>query len=1005
MAERHKTAQNIPLLQPDLMNNWCSARALKGRSELTGSHKVANDLGINLHRSVINQTAAYMKAKDRAPASYTSSAYGTAESSSIRPSDSASNGPYERHSRKKQSESAKLDGSSDVISMPQKDKHIVYQVLSDAEIEDLKRAYKEFELSFCQTSYQPHGYAAASRALERVLLLQMASRSGQSVLDVGGNYYTAFKNDETKVYTITPVLDGRDASRYVERTIGMNAHLSADEKTAITITELVSYKRAEKVSSQQFDSAIFVHSVYDIKFDEMATIMTRHKLATAYGTIMWSSEMMTHDSGIIDVLNVIWRIDHQTDTITFNFKGDSSCSYTHEWSNYLRYATETEMIDADGNVYFYEWMNYRNGIQFFKITTCLGMRTPNAMRDIFSGHNDQVYLKVSRYNTDPTQVISATRGIDNLKHEYLAIDRAFYEPILNMANRTVAKTGVVTYSDVLNYAISCNSKIIISGGPASIPKKKMTGTNISAMALAISCMVTKTHKQTNYTEKALNMANGEAYSFQHKTIAGAFLSVIRHQFARLMGRTGGTESRLRKWCRDHSGINFDSEVTEANTLITLREVIAKRRDTAGLKRLQALENVFRQTREATAANLVIPSTIKWNTPLLNAANTAREVQKSKRWGVFNGMYCKITDWREMVEGALPLSLTILRRCMGLFSRFMDISLFTIPLIKIDRYAHEELTKKVGADIEMVEVDTTDPPALKIATLEKNVRSLKQAINNPQVAAVQTAMAATLNTTKTMLNERAVNQVLTSIDFEPVRQTPTLVSHMVFKAKLLDGQYAWNPFSGRNNLCAEEALECALIHHNPGVFKKEEARKQVTDILRITSKFFGDNKQNGYSMRAIVKACVMMRFNMVLLSSNGCLETNKAYVYDIRTGNNQHLGAMAFRVHNSHFFYAVEGRGVGYQLPMIISVDKEFMMFSDDDTNIFKSNELISSVNRVFITPRSFLPIIGAGMLIWLSYKYRNTIIDIGSNCLNIIGIQEKLDPKVYIAVRFPDNNI
>ncbi len=47
------------------------------------------------------------------------------------------------------------------------------------------------------------------------------------------------------------------------------------------------------------DFGVFCHSIYDMTPTNVADIMVKHDLATAYGTVVFSSEILINDKGLI----------------------------------------------------------------------------------------------------------------------------------------------------------------------------------------------------------------------------------------------------------------------------------------------------------------------------------------------------------------------------------------------------------------------------------------------------------------------------------------------------------------------------------------------------------------------------------------------------------------------------------------------------------------------------------------------------------------------------------
>uniref|UniRef100_A0A914GS71 Alphavirus-like MT domain-containing protein n=1 Tax=Globodera rostochiensis TaxID=31243 RepID=A0A914GS71_GLORO len=265
----------------------------------------------------------------------------------------------------------------------------------------LSNCIPEFNLVFTNKIEKPHAFASAMRKVKYHILLEriayrpekVAFLDGRScyAVDVGGDFSFHVRNGNVGIHSDCPVTDERDDARYKSRVERLRREFESDlvEKVFATgkedkseyvndfLSRLSKYGACEDVFCNKLSQncsktaryLLFVQSNYDISLRTFADIMVKKQSVEAYGSFIFSTDILLNERGTIPMLNAMYVVDKDADSIEFTFRGCQSFAYRHKLSVYLSYVTTHVFYDSTLNHRFLlELLENRCGVQFFKVT-------------------------------------------------------------------------------------------------------------------------------------------------------------------------------------------------------------------------------------------------------------------------------------------------------------------------------------------------------------------------------------------------------------------------------------------------------------------------------------------------------------------------------------------------------------------------------------------------------------------------------------------------------------
>nr|QWC36509.1 polyprotein [Bemisia tabaci bromo-like virus 2] len=332
----------------------------------------------------------------------------------------------------------------------------------------IMNAFPEVTVHFNPSSQEAHSLAAAFRALETDILMTRVGRHN-SVVDIGGNWLSHVLRGHVNVHSCCPELSLRDSARDLSRFLGLFQSLGREirphvapaiEKFCERPNEIVCNLKAEDC----FHPATYglaIQSVYDVGLANLGKAMASHGLSELYGTFIFTPAVLQQTSGLIEALGVVFS--RTEDSISFSFVGDPSQGYTHSWSDYRALVTSSH-VSHNGRKYFYELMENRNGIQFFKLSAPANV----AGRVNFTFHRqwsmkffDHLAIRVFDFSPGPA-------SINDLSLSTVIVPSKFFSDL--MAYSYGLSEEKLTRDNVYAYCRSRNVRLVINGVNMTLPE-------------------------------------------------------------------------------------------------------------------------------------------------------------------------------------------------------------------------------------------------------------------------------------------------------------------------------------------------------------------------------------------------------------------------------------------------------------------------------------------------------------------------------------------------------
>jgi len=206
----------------------------------------------------------------------------------------------------------------------------------------------------------------------------------------------------------------------------------------------------------QATAGVCVDSGYDISMEAMGQIMDRHGLKVVHGFMIFSPDILKTAEGVIDNMELTYKIDYDKDTIDFIFVDDPSFYYTHKWSNYKEYMFPNQVVTSN-NVYSYWPGTKYNGVLQYEFRR---MEKYIPQTDPYYIHHIGVDVKrITAYNINYNYDINDPRAFE--RFEAICPDDT-YQNLVKICDLNIQKPDF-TRDKFHNYARAVKSAFIING--------------------------------------------------------------------------------------------------------------------------------------------------------------------------------------------------------------------------------------------------------------------------------------------------------------------------------------------------------------------------------------------------------------------------------------------------------------------------------------------------------------------------------------------------------------
>jgi len=474
------------------------------------------------------------------------------------------------------------------------------KVSCSPDVEDaLVRDYPEFEFDFQKLYKVSHDHAEVSRLCEtELLLMRLGYRNGVNLLDIGGNYAEHVTKGRHTVHSCSPILNIRDGQRKTERLIRINRYAfrnsepvaclhqrSVDEKTAVLdscstavkkfFTDRPSIMCENKTQDCDFpaDVAIAIHSIYDIKFDDLPDIMNRHKVRVLMGTFIYTPEMFVKTEGYVKGVNAYYQIDLKKDTIRFSFVGDVSTGYEHKYSNYLNYLTRHHAFSTT-EAYYYELLENRSGVQFFKLVhtgSNILPGTVNLFRNFWPMCSEYMVVRVYDYGADYSVPLGNVKTLNDLSAEQIIVPRKLVQQGLSYGLGLSKNPEKLSNHAIHDYLRSMNNRVMVSGTSITVPDS-IDALPLFKLATVIYMMVFLEKLRQDQVLGRLKDLSIQRLKLQKSTTTALFITALMCGFDKpeLGARH---ESGIREYLREHCGVDFSSDLTNIRLFYAYEELV------------------------------------------------------------------------------------------------------------------------------------------------------------------------------------------------------------------------------------------------------------------------------------------------------------------------------------------------------------------------------------------------------------------------------------------------
>ncbi|AAA47082.1 136K protein [Pepper ringspot virus] len=385
---------------------------------------------------------------------------------------------------------------------------VLHELLSQKDQNRSIELYPEFNIVSKDDKNMVHGFAAAERKLQALLLLARVPKL-EEVDDIGGQWSYWLTRGEKRVHSSCPILDVRDKQREMQR----QSFLKSFRDNATTSDSVVTDAQYEMynafkngVDKPNFvrcnntfqdcncrgytkdglrrgaEHAIALHSLYDFELDSVADAMIEKKTKFLHAAMLFAPEaIMIEEGPLPDVNGYYHRVQKNLGTrperIMFGFHDDPSYNYIHTWSEYKKYLLGKSFVRR-GHTFFFEPWQGRGDTMFFTL-----YRMTNVPRTGLFGEEYYRRLYIKRW---AGMVIAPVFDIDEvtmkIKRKQLYVEKAFLDKCLDYVARLSDQQ--LTINNVKSF-MSSNNWVLFINGAAIKNKQSMSPGDLQLLAQTI----------------------------------------------------------------------------------------------------------------------------------------------------------------------------------------------------------------------------------------------------------------------------------------------------------------------------------------------------------------------------------------------------------------------------------------------------------------------------------------------------------------------------------------
>lgn len=253
---------------------------------------------------------------------------------------------------------------------------------------------------------------------------------------------------------------------------------------------------------------MLIHSQYDVGVSDLKDMFDSHEFEIVWSVIIFDTKIFYKDEGIIDDLKV--NLKKKNGKIYFNFIGDPSFNYVHDYADYMQLITQQLVVTKLGRVYLVERNHKRCGNLFIKYTYC---KHPPMCMNVELGMNywveetDKIVIATWDYKDDffsESKFATIMNPIVSFVRRYIEIDKRFFDLLYGHCLRSGDKS--FNLNEVFSAALTFNTRMSINGNDVRTVNR-VASTELLDAVVAVYCVAYK--ERFNADKKMEKFVNDE----------------------------------------------------------------------------------------------------------------------------------------------------------------------------------------------------------------------------------------------------------------------------------------------------------------------------------------------------------------------------------------------------------------------------------------------------------------------------------------------------------------
>nr|QYA72370.1 replicase [Pea early-browning virus] len=363
---------------------------------------------------------------------------------------------------------------------------VIHELLSQKDQNKLMEIYPEFNIVFKDDKNMVHGFAAAERKLQALLLMARVPKL-EPVDDIGGQWSFWLSRGDRRVHSSCPLIDMRDKQRELQRQNFLRVFRdnATTSETRISDDQFDMYNAFKgDIDAANFvrcnstfqdcncrgyradgtrigaTNAIALHSLYDFKLDDVADAMIEKGTKFLHAAMLFAPEAEIEREGPLPSVDGYYERKEgsliSSEKIFFGFNNDPSYAYIHDWSEYKKYL-RGEPFSRRGHVFMFEPWQARGDTMFFTLYRMTGVPMTNLL-----GNEYYRRLYISRWEG---MVVVPVFEIDEITKKLtkssMYVEKAYMDKCLDYVSRLSDQQ--LTINNVKSFMSSNNWVLFING--------------------------------------------------------------------------------------------------------------------------------------------------------------------------------------------------------------------------------------------------------------------------------------------------------------------------------------------------------------------------------------------------------------------------------------------------------------------------------------------------------------------------------------------------------------